>query len=68
MKLGKQVGLVHGHNVLDGDQLFSPKGGGAPNFWPMSVVANSFWPMSILATVAHLSYCWALVVRATAVH
>jgi len=32
MKLGMQVGLGHGHIVLDGDQLPSPKGGRAPQF------------------------------------
>jgi len=47
--------------------------GGKPRPWRLCVrrIASSsvegaqqpplFWPMSIVATVAHLSYCWALV-------
>ena len=51
MKLGVQVGLVPGHIVLDmGTQLPLPQTGTPP-----------FRPMSIVATVAHLSYCSALV-------
>ena len=39
MKLGVQVGLVPGHTVRWGPS--SPeKGGTAPNFWPMSIVAK----------------------------
>ena len=40
MKLGMQVGLGPGHIVLDWDPAarpHSPKVGGAPNFWPISV-------------------------------
>jgi len=40
MKLGVEVGFVHGHIVLDGTQLQLPKTGTAPNFWPISVVAK----------------------------
>jgi len=41
MKLGMQVGLGPGHIVLDGDPALPPsKGGGAPNFRPISVVAK----------------------------
>ena len=42
MKLGVQVGLGHGHIVLDGDPAPSPKGGGAslPYFWRISIVAK----------------------------
>jgi len=42
MKLGMQVGLgPAGHIVLDGDPAPQPqKGGKAPNFWPMFVVAK----------------------------
>ena len=41
MKLGMQVGLGAGHIMLDGDPAPTPqKGGGPPNFWPMSVVAK----------------------------
>jgi len=39
MKLSMQVVLSPGHIVLDGNQLPSPKGGRAPNFWPISVVS-----------------------------
>jgi len=34
MKLGMQLGLVHGHIVLDGDQLSLPKGHSPPIFGP----------------------------------
>jgi len=42
MKLGMQVGLGPGHIVLDGDTVPPPqkKGGTAPNFRPMSLVAK----------------------------
>jgi len=40
MKLGMQVGLGPGHIVLDGDPDSPPKGGTAPNFWPMSIMAK----------------------------
>ena len=41
MPLGTEVGLSPGDIVLDGTQL-SPqkKGGTAPNFWQMSIVAK----------------------------
>jgi len=59
MPLGTEVDLSPGHVVLDVDPalpfLLPPpparKGHNAPSFWPMSTVAM----------VAHLSYCWALV-------
>jgi len=50
MPLGTEVDLGPGHNALDGVQLLR-KGHSSPPFRPMSAVA----------TVAHLSYCWALV-------
>jgi len=53
MPLGMQVGLVPRDIVLDGDPAPLPKKGQSP--------AN-FRLMSIVATVAHLSYCWALVI------
>jgi len=40
MKLGMQVGLGHGHIVLDGDPAPSPKGAQPPNFRPISVAAK----------------------------
>jgi len=40
VKLGMQVGRGRGHIVLDGDQLPLPQSGRAPNFRPISVVAN----------------------------
>ena len=42
MTLGLQVGLGPGHIALDGDPGPPPpqKGGTAPNFQPMSIVAN----------------------------
>jgi len=41
MKLGTQIGLGRGHIVLDGDPASLPKrGGGAPHFQPMSIVAK----------------------------
>ena len=50
--LGMEVDLSPGHIVLDGVTPSSRERGTA---------APSFWPMSIVATVAHLSYCSALV-------
>ena len=50
--LGTEVDLGPGHTVLDGSQL-RERGTAAP--------PPSFWPMCIVATVAHLSYCCALV-------
>ena len=50
--LGTEVDLGPGQTVLDGDQLPRERGTAAPLFSPMSIVA----------TVAHLSYCWALVI------
>jgi len=38
--LGMEVGLVPGHNVLDGDPAQPPQRGTAPNFWPVFVVAK----------------------------
>jgi len=39
--LATEVGLGPGHIVLDGDPApLIQKGGTAPNFWPMFVVAN----------------------------
>ena len=49
--LGTEVDLGLGHIVLDGVPA-PAKGAQQP---------PSFRPMSIVATVAHLSYCWALV-------
>jgi len=41
MKLGMEIGLRPGHIVLGGDPAPLPKKGGtAPNFRPMSVVAK----------------------------
>jgi len=41
VKLGMQVGLAHGHIVLDGDPGPPPsKGKALPNFQPISVVAK----------------------------
>jgi len=40
MLLGTEIGLGPGHIVLDGDQASPKKGGTAPNFRPMSVVAK----------------------------
>jgi len=51
--LGTKVDLGPGHIVLDGVSALRERGTATP----------SFRPMSIVATVAHLSYCWALVVR-----
>jgi len=51
MPLSTEVDLSPGHIVLDGDSAPRERGTSAP----------SFRPMSIVATVAHLSYCWPLV-------
>jgi len=40
MKLGVQVGLGPGHNVLDGDPAPPSQRGTTPNFRPISVVAK----------------------------
>jgi len=44
MKLGMQVGLGHGHNVLDGDHSTSPKGDRAPSpiFGPFLLWPNGW--------------------------
>jgi len=51
MPLGTEVDPRAGHIVLDGFQALRERCTASP----------SFRPMSIVATVAHLSYCWALV-------
>jgi len=40
MTLCIEVGLSPGDFVLDGDPAPSPKWGGAPNFWPTSIVTK----------------------------
>jgi len=40
MPLGMKVGLSPGDFVFDGDPASSHKGGGAPNFRPMSIAAK----------------------------
>ena len=50
--LGTEVVIGAGHIVLDGYPALRERGTAPP---------PSFRPMSIVATVAHLSYCWALV-------
>jgi len=50
--LGTEVDLGAGNIVLDGFPALRERGTAPP---------PSFRPMSIVATVAHLSYCWALV-------
>ena len=40
MALGMEVGLSPGDFVLDGDPAPYPKRGGAPDFWPTSIVAK----------------------------
>ena len=50
--LGTEVDLGPGHIVLDRVPALRERGTAAP---------LSFRAMSIVATVAHLSYCWALV-------
>ena len=53
MKLGMQVGLGPGHNVLDGDPAPPlPKGGEDPNFWPISVAAK--WRVWLITTSDHI--------------
>jgi len=47
-----ELDLGAGHIVLDGFPALRERGTAPP---------TSFRPMSIVATVAHLSYCWALV-------
>jgi len=54
MPLGTEVGLGPGDFVIDGDPAPSRKKAQPP---------PNFWPMSIVATVAHVSYCWALVLQ-----
>ena len=49
--LGTEVDLSPGHIVLDG----------VPAPAKVAQQPPSFRPMSIVATVAHFSYCWALV-------
>jgi len=49
--LGTEVDICAGHIVLDGFPSLRERGTAPPPFRPMSIVA----------TVAHLSYCWALV-------
>jgi len=51
MPLGTEVDIGAGHIVLDGFPALRERGTAPP----------SFRPLSIVATVAHLSYCWALV-------
>jgi len=56
MKLGTQVGLSPGHIVLDGDPVPPlQKGGIAPNFRPMSIVAIR---SPTLATAEHLLHTY----------
>ena len=50
--LGTEVEVGSGHIVLDGVPALHETGTAAP---------PPFRPMSVVATVAHLSYCWALV-------
>jgi len=40
MTLGMEVGLSPGDFVFDGDPAPTQKGGGAPNFWPISIAAK----------------------------
>jgi len=49
--LGTEVDLGTGHIVFDRFPALSERG----------TAPLSFRPMSIVATVAHLRYCWALV-------
>jgi len=53
--LGAEFDLGAGHIVLDGFPLLRGRGTEPPSFRPMSIVAK----------VAHLSYCWALVISHT---
>jgi len=50
--LGTEVNIGADHIVL----------GGFPALRERSTAPPSFRSMSIVATVAHLSYCWALVI------
>ena len=43
MPVGMEVGLSPGHIVLDGDPAPPKKGGTAPNFRRMSVVAKRLY-------------------------
>ena len=56
MPLGRETGLGLSDIVLDGDP--------APPRCERGTTAPSFRPMSIVATVAHLSYCFVLVIVA----
>jgi len=58
-KLGRRVGLGPGHIVLDGDLASSPTYKGHRPHFSAHVYCGQ--------TVAHLSYCWALVAFGTAV-
>jgi len=57
MPLGTELDLRAGHIVLDR----------FPALRERRTVSPSFRPMSIVATVAHLSYCWALVTTSVSV-
>jgi len=50
--LGTEVDLRAGHLVLYGFPALRERGTAPPPFRPMSIVA----------TVAHFSYCWAVVI------
>jgi len=52
MPLGREVGLGPGHIVLDGDPALPPPKGHSP---------TPNFGLYCGQTVAHLSYCWALV-------
>jgi len=54
--LGTELDIGAGHIVLDGFPALRERGRAPP--------PRSFRSMSIVATVAHLSYCWALVRKA----
>jgi len=59
MKLGMQVGLDPGHVVLHGDPVPRPeKGGVAPNFRPMSLVAKWLHGLRAQLNAAILCYRW----------
>jgi len=53
MKPGMEVGLGPVHIVLDGDP--------APSPWKWHSSPSLFGQCLLSQTVAHLSYCWALV-------
>jgi len=57
MPLGTEVDLQAGHIVLED---------GFPALRERRTASPSFRPMSFVATVAHLSYCWALVYKSDA--